>query len=166
MPVWPPGLPVGPIPCSFPISFRPAGFHRIFSIWSLGDLDFYGPRNSWGLTDFHPLTHAFFWSMLLNIGLFVGVSLLTAPSADEEEQVARFVDVYLVSPEVGLEPRTTNLPEAPQFIALAAKFVGQGKAGEALQEFIAENNLEDAPSGQMRISCDFGIISNVSSAAQ
>ena len=109
--------------------------------WGLG---FLRPTALLGITDFHPLTHAFFWSMLLNIGLFVGVSLLTAPSAEEEEQVARFVDVYLVSPEVGLEPRTTNLPEVPQFIALAAKFVGQGKAGEAFQEFIAENNLETA----------------------
>ena len=124
--------------------------YLIHAGWFSEDILTYGP---WGigllrptallaLTDFHPLNHAFFWSMLLNIGLFVGVSLLTAPSADEEEQAARFVDVFMVSPEVGLEPRTANLPEAPQFVTLAAKFVGQGKAREALQEFITENNLE------------------------
>jgi len=124
--------------------------YLIHAGWFSEDILTYGP---WGigllrptallaLTDFHPLNHAFFWSMLLNIGLFVGVSLLTAPSADEEEQAARFVDVFMVSPEVGLEPRTANLPEAPQFVALAAKFVGLAKAREALQEFITENHLE------------------------
>ncbi|MBM4288309.1 MAG: GAF domain-containing protein [Deltaproteobacteria bacterium] len=118
--------------------------------WFSEDILTYGP---WGigllrptallaLTDFHPLTHAFFWSMLLNIGLLAGVSLLTSPSADEEEQAARYVDVFSVAPEVGLEPRTANLPEAPQFMALAAKFVGKGKAREALQEFAAENSLD------------------------
>ena len=108
-----------------------------------GGLNLLRPTELLGLKGFHPLNHAFFWSMLLNIGLFVGVSLLTIPSADEEEQITRFVDVFLVAPEVGLEPRTTNLPEAPQFVTLAAKFVGQDKAVEALQKFIAENNLEN-----------------------
>ncbi len=119
--------------------------------WFSADILNYGP---WGiellrptelleLKGLHPLSHAFFWSMLLNIGLFVGVSLLTIPSADEEEQAARFVDVFLVAAEVGLEPRTANLPEAPQFVTLAAKFVGQDKALEALQKFIDENNLEN-----------------------
>ena len=108
--------------------------------WGLG---FLRPTELLGLRGLHPLSHSFFWSMFFNIGLFVGVSLLTAPSADEEEQATRFVDVFLVAPEVGLEPRTTNLPEAWQFINLAAKFVGRGKAREALQEFIVENQLAD-----------------------
>ena len=94
-----------------------------------------------GLTDFHPLTHALFWSMLLNIGLFISVSMLTSATADEEEQAERYVEVFKEAAEVGLEPRTANLPEAPQFMALASKFVGAGKAREALQEFARENNL-------------------------
>ena len=75
--------------------------------WFSADILNYGP---WGiellrptelleLKGLHPLSHAFFWSMLLNIGLFIGASLLTIPSADEEEQAARFVDVFLVAAE-------------------------------------------------------------------
>lgn len=100
------------------------------------------PTALFGLTDFHPLSHAFFWSMLLNVGLFFSVSLLTTPSADEEEQAERYVAVFQEAAELGLEPRTANLPEAPQFMALASKFVGAGRAREALQEFSRESNLE------------------------
>ncbi|WP_449244968.1 ATP-binding protein [Desulfobacca acetoxidans] len=107
--------------------------------WGIGLLR---PTALLALTDFHPLSHAFFWSMLFNLGFFVGVSLLTTPTADEEEQAKRYVDVFGLTPELGLEPRAANLPEAPQFVSLAAKFVGEGKAQEALQQYLQENNLE------------------------
>jgi|GEM_PF-172044 len=100
------------------------------------------PTALFGLSDFHPLSHAFFWSMFFNVGLFVSVSLLTVPDADEEAQAERYVDVFQEVAEVGLEPRTANLPEAPQFMALAAKFVGANKAREALEEFTRENKLD------------------------
>lgn len=109
-------------------------------------LSFLRPTALFGLSDWHPLTHAFFWSLTVNLGLYISVSLLTQPSADEELQISRFVDVFGVPSEIGLEPRATNLPEAPQFEALAAKFVGQERAREAVQDFIQANKLEEAAS--------------------
>ncbi len=44
-----------------------------------------------GLTGLDPLSHGVFWSLFFNLGLFVTVSLLTEPRADERAQAAAFV---------------------------------------------------------------------------
>jgi hypothetical protein len=41
-----------------------------------------------------PLTHALVWSMVANLGLFVGLSLATRPSATERIQATRFVEAF------------------------------------------------------------------------
>ncbi len=104
-------------------------------------LHFLRPTALLGLTDLHPLSHAFFWSMFFNVGLFCCVSMVGTPRPAEDEQAQRFVEVYSPLAELGLEPRLTNLPEAQQFVALAAKFVGPDKAQQALQQFVRENRL-------------------------
>ncbi|MBI5074631.1 MAG: histidine kinase [Nitrospirae bacterium] len=53
-----------------------------------------GPYHLFNLSGFDPITHAVFWSMLLNIGLLVGVSLFGRQEALEQLQAAMFVDVY------------------------------------------------------------------------
>jgi signal transduction histidine kinase len=50
------------------------------------------PEALFGLQGLDPLTHALFWSLLVNVGLFVGLSLARAPSAREAAQAALFVD--------------------------------------------------------------------------
>ncbi len=83
--------------------------------------------------------------MVANLGLYISVSLLTVPSVDEELQSSRFVEAFGLPAELGLEPRVANLPDAPQFEALAAKFIGQERAREAVQGFIQANKLEESP---------------------
>lgn len=53
-----------------------------------------GPYHLFNLSGFDPITHAVFWSMLLNIGLLVGVSLFGKQEALDQLQAAMFVDVY------------------------------------------------------------------------
>lgn len=52
------------------------------------------PEQLLGLAGLDPLTHALFWSLLVNVGLYVGVSLARAPSAAETSQALLFVDVF------------------------------------------------------------------------
>jgi signal transduction histidine kinase len=52
------------------------------------------PYHLFNLSVFDPITHSVFWSMLLNVGLLVGVSLLDRQEALEHLQAAMFVDVY------------------------------------------------------------------------
>ena len=52
------------------------------------------PEAFLGLQGLDNLTHSLFWSLLLNIGAYVGVSLWRVPSAAETSQALLFVDVF------------------------------------------------------------------------
>ncbi len=52
------------------------------------------PERLFGLGGMDNLTHSLFWSLLLNIAAYVGVSLWRAPSAREASQALLFVDVF------------------------------------------------------------------------
>ncbi len=51
------------------------------------------PQQLFGLQGLDPISHGLFWSMLANVGLYVGVSLFGRQSALEKTQAALFVDV-------------------------------------------------------------------------
>ncbi len=51
------------------------------------------PEQLFGLTGLDNLTHSLFWSMMANIGLYVGVSLSRQPSPREASQALLFVDI-------------------------------------------------------------------------
>lgn len=52
------------------------------------------PEQLFGLQGFDGLTHSLFWSLLANVGAYVGVSLWRAPSGHEASQALLFVDVF------------------------------------------------------------------------
>ena len=52
------------------------------------------PEQLLGLQGFDGLTHSLFWSLLANLGAYVGVSLWRAPSGHEASQALLFVDVF------------------------------------------------------------------------
>ena len=52
------------------------------------------PEALLGLTGLDNLSHALFWTLLANVGLYVGVSLARPPGAAEASQALRFVDVF------------------------------------------------------------------------
>jgi Na+/proline symporter/signal transduction histidine kinase len=52
------------------------------------------PEQFLGLQGLDSLTHALFWSLLVNTGVYVGVSLWRPPSGQEASQAMLFVDVF------------------------------------------------------------------------
>ncbi len=52
------------------------------------------PEALFGLKGLDGLTHALFWSLLVNLGAYVGLSLWRAPSGREASQALLFVDVF------------------------------------------------------------------------
>ncbi|PRD41723.1 sodium:solute symporter [Phyllobacterium phragmitis] len=52
------------------------------------------PHALFGLAEMDPLVHAVFWSMFANIGLFIGVSMLSEPSPLARYQARLFIDVF------------------------------------------------------------------------
>ncbi len=59
--------------------------------WGIGALR---PEQLFGLAGLDPLTHALFWSLLANAGLYVLVPLWRGPSALEASRALLFVDVF------------------------------------------------------------------------
>jgi len=64
-------------------------------------LSFLTPNALFGLTGYDPLVHSLFWSMTLNITLFILGSLLSTPSPLERIQSSQFVDVFRLDQSSG-----------------------------------------------------------------
>ena len=58
------------------------------------DIALLKPHALLGLTDLATIPHGVFWSLLVNVSLYVGVSLCTTPGLREQRQAAAFVDVF------------------------------------------------------------------------
>ncbi|KAA0677494.1 sensor histidine kinase [Roseomonas genomospecies 6] len=97
------------------------------------------PYALFGLEGMDPLTHALFWSMLLNIGLYVVVSLLDRPGLGERAQATAFVEVF--------QHRDTPLPAGAwhgkatvgDLQRIVARFLGPQRAEAAFAQFARRN---------------------------
>src|SRR5690606_37175705 len=52
------------------------------------------PEQLFGLTGLDNISHALFWSLAANIGLYVAVSIMRVPTGQEATQATLFVDVF------------------------------------------------------------------------
>ena len=88
------------------------------------------PEHLFGLEGMDGISHGMFWSMLVNVGLYVGVSLFSRQSAAEHSQAALFVDAFR-------EPRASasfwrGSASVADLQALLARFGDESRAAEAL----------------------------------
>jgi Na+/proline symporter/signal transduction histidine kinase len=104
------------------------------------------PEQLFGLTGFDHVSHAMFWTMLANVGLYVGVSLSTRQSAAEPGQAALFVDVFREPGAGSRFWRGTASVEALE--SLLARFVGTQRAREAIAGHAGEQGQRSADGGQ------------------
>jgi Na+/proline symporter/signal transduction histidine kinase len=90
------------------------------------------PEQLLGLEGLDSTSHAMVWSMFVNVGLYVGVSLFSRPSVVEHTQAALFVDVFRRTGE-GPRFQRGSAPIA-DLQALLARFVGGERASEAISQ--------------------------------
>ncbi|MEN8246913.1 MAG: sensor histidine kinase [Thermodesulfobacteriota bacterium] len=93
------------------------------------------PYQLFGLTGIDQIAHSTFWSMLANIGAYVGVSLFTRPTLMEHNQAVLFVDIFKRSGannESLLWPGTASLPDLQ---SLLGRFLGRQRAKNALRRY-------------------------------
>jgi signal transduction histidine kinase len=93
-----------------------------------------------GLTGLDPLVHAMLWSMVINTGLFLGVSLATFPSPMERLQGAEFVNVF----ENASAPRiwSGGRAEAEDLLVMAQRILG---TKDATSLFSRTARLQEKP---------------------
>jgi Na+/proline symporter/nitrogen-specific signal transduction histidine kinase len=84
------------------------------------------PEALFGLRGMDGLTHSLFWSLLANVGAYVGVSLWREPSAREASQAALFVDADL-SPHDG-PAFWRGQAAVADLLPLAGRFLGEARA--------------------------------------
>ncbi len=101
------------------------------------------PTELFGLTGFDPWSHALFWTMLFNIGSYVGISLLTEPIPAESEQVDKFVDVYARRGGAAMLRRITKAPTIVEFVDLMAKFIGEKQAHAAISDYLGDRVIDE-----------------------
>lgn len=118
----------------------PAGFlaHGPFGITLLA------PERLLGLSGLDPLTHALFWSLLVNIALFVGLSLRRAPSPGEARQALLFVEAGRRHPGVGAPVFWRGAARLDDLMGLASRLLGPERARavfEAHASAVGESDL-------------------------
>jgi signal transduction histidine kinase len=99
------------------------------------------PLQLFGLEGLDQITHAMIWSMLANIGAYVGVSLLATPGAAEARQAALFVDVFRQNPESGGARFWRGTASVPDLYNVLARFLGAAGADAVFREYAAAKGL-------------------------
>ena len=95
-----------------------------------------------GLADFDPWSHALFWTLFVNVGSFLAISLLTTPTPAEEEQIEKFVDVFKTRSEAPQLRRISKAPSVVEFVELMAKFIGEKQAHQAISEYLGDHEID------------------------
>src|SRR3989475_7144001 len=113
-------------------SFAKSGWLPItFLSHGLFGTDLLKPQQLLGLQGLDDITHCLFWSMLVNIGSYVGVALIKGPNAAEHGQATVFVDA-LKHPLAGPGSRFwRGSASVNDLLLLVGRFLGPEHAHEA-----------------------------------
>ncbi|TMH27877.1 MAG: histidine kinase [Betaproteobacteria bacterium] len=94
------------------------------------------PLQLFGLTGLDDISHSMFWSMLANVGGYVGVSLLGSQNIREHAQALLFVDVFkMASRSSSLWRGSASVQEV---MTLIGRFLGPVRAEEAFAGYAAQ----------------------------
>jgi len=99
------------------------------------------PEQLLGLSGLDPLTHALFWSLLANAGLYVAVSLARTPSAQEASQALLFVDVFHRTAEAR-PVFWRGRAQVSDLQALAARFLGAQRTQRLFDTYARQHGVE------------------------
>ena len=117
-------------------SFAKSGWLPItFLSHGLFGTDILKPQQLLGLEGLDDITHCLFWSMLANIGCYVGVSLIKGPNAAEHGQATVFVDALkhpLAAPSSRFWRGSASVND---LLALLGRFLGPDRAQEVFAAY-------------------------------
>jgi signal transduction histidine kinase len=99
------------------------------------------PFQLFGLQHFDRISHSVFWSMLANLGFYIGVSILSRPRAIEATQAALFVDVFKYSGKAGESHFWRGTANFPDLKSLLTRFLGKRRTDAALADYADKRKL-------------------------
>ena len=112
------------------------------------------PLQLFGISGLEQFTHAMIWSMIVNCGAYVVVSLLGSPSAEEHRQASLFVDVFRRTGEAGGARFWRGTASVPDLFGVLARFQGTAAADTAFAEYARARGLK-GPGDALVADADF-----------
>ncbi len=124
-------------------SFAKSGWLAIgFLENGLWDIALLKPQELFGLTGLDEISHCMFWSMLFNVGLYIGISLVGRQSAAEHSQATLFVDVFKNTVDAPGSRFWRGSASLPELFALAQRFLGPSRAERAFAAYARKRGLK------------------------
>jgi len=142
-------------------SLAQAGFlsRDILTYGPLG-IELLNPTHLFGMDvqklGFNQYTHAVFWSMFANIGLFVGVSLFSKQNAMERKQATLFVDVFKYSVESEKSSFWRATASVVDLRMLLERFLGKTRTDDALALYASDHHIN----WEQELIADAGLVSH------
>jgi len=103
------------------------------------------PYALFGLEGLDQVSHSMLWSMLVNVSLFVGLSLTDRREPAEHVQAALFVDVFTRSEDGAGSSLWRGTATVGELQALLGRFLGPEGAGEALRSYATRTGIDLPP---------------------
>lgn len=97
------------------------------------------PYAFFGMYGLDPVAHGAFWSLFVNIAIYVGISLNTMPNALEHTQANIFVNIYKY--QSGNESLWRGEASMEDLKLLLARFLGQDRSVKLLQAYAKRNGI-------------------------
>jgi Na+/proline symporter/signal transduction histidine kinase len=104
-------------------------------------LELLKPLQLFGLGGLDEISHAMIWSMIANVGAYVGGSLAASGSADEHRQASVFVDVFKQVGGAGGARFWRGTASVPDLYHLLARFLGTAGAETSFAEYARVRGL-------------------------
>ena len=99
------------------------------------------PLQLFGLAGLDQITHAMIWSMIANVGAYIGVSLCASQSAEEHRQASLFVDVFKRGGTAAGARFWRGTASAPDLHGLLSRFLGESAADAIFQSYAEARGL-------------------------
>jgi Na+/proline symporter/signal transduction histidine kinase len=103
------------------------------------------PYALFGLDGLDHVSHSMIWSMLANVGAFVGLSLTGSRSPAEHVQAAEFVDVFRRPRDGAHAAFWRGTATVGELQGLLGRFVGPDRARESLASYAARTGTDISP---------------------
>ncbi|MEO0894975.1 MAG: sensor histidine kinase [Bacteroidota bacterium] len=105
-------------------------------------MDILRPFALFGMEGMDEISHAAFWSLTVNTGLYVMVSLYTRPSAIEHSQANLFVNIFQFQQSRQEEALWRGKAYMDDVRSLLERFLGKERAEVMLEEFAQKHGIE------------------------
>ncbi len=101
------------------------------------------PLHLFGLKGLDMWSHSLLWTLFFNVGALVSLSFLFEQDEPQQNQAARFVDVFSKSAGPEKRQRLSKAPTSNELLKLMSKFIGDERAKAAISSYLGGQRIAD-----------------------